>query len=122
MVNEFEGRTIIGFEKDDATNICTVHFYGYGYHVERAIDKKKDYRFVEYTWFRAPLSEVKKYGFAEYESENGCLFKQYITDCTEAEMLDFYNSYDDGVRPIMIREADINENTPEGIYIVLGGK
>ncbi len=114
----YEEKTIIGVETDSYTGEKMIHLYGYGYYAETADDNGKDFRFVEYTWFIMPLKEVKEMGFAKCESECGCEYKQYIADCTEEEMNHYYETYDNGKMPKFISEDQINELTPDGVYII----
>jgi len=91
-----------------------VHFLGYGYYVGEPTEKP--YRFVEYTFFIAPLSDVIKKGFSEYESEHSDQFKQYITDYDKEKLIDVVEHYDNGKRPVEIQE--LTTNTKCGCYIL----
>ena len=90
-----------------------VHFLGYGYYTGEP--DNKPYRFIEYAFFIAPLSNVLKEGFSEYEGEHSDQFKQYITDCDEKELVSFYEHYDSGKKPKEINELMLN--TECGCYI-----
>ena len=95
-----------------------VHFFGYGYYSEDE-STGKPFRFLEYTWFIAKLEDVLKEGFLEFESEHQDEYKQYLTDCTEAECLRFYRTYDNGNEPKLIQSDLVDMNTPDGVYILL---
>jgi len=115
MVDFYE-RTVIGIEPGDDGEKA-VHFYGYGYCADDGTETP--YRFVEYTWFIAPLRDVLKVGFESYEGDNGDRYKQYITDCTEEKMNEIYKHYDNGNQPTVIKEEEITEDTQFGCYIVI---
>ena len=97
-----------------------VHFLAFGYLADLSceIDKSKPCRFVEYCGFFAPLHDVVAMDISNYEGEYGCDHKQYITDCTEEEMVGFYEHYDNGKMPVSIEKKDLNENTPCGVYVL----
>ena len=113
-IADYLEKTIVGIETDEEGK--KIHYYGYGYFSDDS--SEKTHRFLEYTWFIAPLEEVLKTGIAEYESENQDQFKQYITDCTEDECESFYEHYDNGKMPKLILAADVDMNTPDGVYIL----
>lgn len=94
-----------------------IHYYGYGYYAHQGEDKP--YRFLEYTWFIAPLEEALEMGLYEYESENCDQYKTYITDCTEEECKEFYERYDNGEMPKLIFVDEVNMDTPDGVYIMV---
>lgn len=96
-----------------------IHFCAYGYFCEDAPDPKRDHRFVEYTFFMVPLKEVLDFGVSEYESEEGCRYKQYIDDVSEDQMVANYNHYDNGKQPKLLHKEDINIDTPDGFYILI---
>ena len=96
-----------------------IHFFAYGYFCEDAPDQKRDYRFVEYTFFMVPLKEVLDRGVSEYENEEGSRYKQYIDDVSKNQMVANYNHYDDGKQPKLLRKEDLNLDTPDGIYILI---
>ena len=91
-----------------------IHFFGYGYYTGTPEDKP--YRFLEYTFFIAPLSDVLKEGVSEYESKHSDQFKQYITDCDEKELVNFYEHYDSGKKPKEINK--LTSDTECGCYIL----
>ncbi len=113
---DYEEKTIVGIEMEGGKKV--VHFYGYGYYSDGCDEDEKPYRFLEYCWFTAPIEEVLKAGVSEYESDNQDRFKQYITDCTEAECKKMYETYDNGRMPMAIDKEDLNADTPNGIYIL----
>lgn len=88
-----------------------IHFWGYGYYTGSPDDKP--YRFIEYTFFIAPLFDVLKEGFSNYESEYSDQFKQYITDCDEKELIDYYKNYGLDIKEI----NELTTNTECGCYI-----
>lgn len=99
----------------DADGNKLIHFWGYGYYMGDGYntENSKPYRFLEYTFFIAPLSDVLKEGFSNYESEYSDQFKQYITDCNEKELIDCYKNYG-----LDIKEIDeLTTNTECGCYI-----
>lgn len=110
-MKNYEDRTLFSVIKNE--NEKLVHFWGYGYYAGSPDDKP--YRFVEYTFFIAPLSDVLKEGFSEYEGNYSDGFKQYITDCDEKEFVNIVEHYDDGNSPIEIQ--NITEDIPCGCYI-----
>ena len=113
-VTDYLDKTIFSVFLDESGNKM-VHFFGYGYYMGDGYDSKdsKSYRFLEYTFFIAPLSDVLKEGFSNYESEYSDQFKQYITDCDEKELIDCYKNYG-----LNIKEIDeLTTNTECGWYI-----
>ena len=96
-----------------------IHFLGYGYCSDAFEDDNKDHRFLEYTFFVAPLQEVLDFGVSEYESEFGCEYKQYIEDCTDDTMVGRYLHYNGGVCPLPISKDKLDINTPDGSYILI---
>lgn len=97
--------------------IKVAHLYGYGYD---AGDDSSDEpcRFVEYTFFYVPLTEVLERGIFEVESEDSECIKQYITDCSYEEMLSIYRHYDDGKCPMPITTKDLSLNLADGVYVL----
>lgn len=93
-----------------------IKFLGYGYRTDENDDKP--YRFVEYCFFEVPIRTVLPdiYG---YENEESSDYKQYISECTAEEMFKTYCEYDNGKAPILININSIDENTPDGCYILL---
>ena len=93
-----------------------IKFLGYGYRTDEEGDKP--YRFVEYCFFEVPIRTVLPdiYG---YENEEGSDYKQYVSDCTAEEMLETYREYDNGKAPTLINVNAVNENTPDGCYVLL---
>lgn len=91
-----------------------VHFLGYGYYVGEPAEKP--YRFVDYTFFIALLSDVVKEGFSEYESEYSDQFKQYVSDYNEEDLIDVVEHYDGGRKPVEIQA--LTTNTKCGCYIL----
>lgn len=109
---------IVGIETDNEGNKFA-HLYGYGYcNGGNGPDDPTPCRFVEYTFFYAPLSEVVEKGIFGVEAEYGEFYKQYITDCNEEEVLDIYRHYDDGSCPTPICEEDITMDLKEAVYVV----
>ena len=100
--------------EDDVKN---VHFYGYGYGAGDD-SSPAPYRFVEYTFFYVPLTEVLERGVFEVESEDSECVKQYITDCTYEEMLDVYRHYDNGNCPKPITIEDMSDDLADGTYVI----
>ena len=93
-----------------------IKFLGYGYRTDE--DGDKPYRFVEYSFFEVPIRTVLPdiYG---YENEESSDYKQYISEYTAEEMLKTYCEYDNGKAPTLINLNAVNENTPDGCYILL---
>ena len=93
-----------------------IKFLGYGYRTDE--DGDKPYRFVEYCFFEVPIRTVLPdiYGYENEESDD---YKQYISDCTAEEMFKTYCEYDNGKAPILINVNSIDENTPDGCYVLL---
>ena len=117
-----DGTPIDDYSENTIVEICTkgedrlIHYFGYGYY---AHEDGKPYRFLEYTWFIAPLEEALKMGLHEYESENCDQYKTYIEDCTEEECVEFYEHYDNGKTPKLIYVDEVDMNTPDGVYILI---
>lgn len=111
----YEDHTIFGIEEEEGKKI--VHFYGYGYYVGE--ESGKSYRFLEYTFFYAPLEDVLSHegGFDGYEIAHSDSVKTYITDCTQEELNDIYEHYDCGRKPVEISEKDI-ASAPLGVYVL----
>lgn len=104
-------KTIFAKEGND------IHYLAYGYCSEDGSDRP--YRFLEYTGFYAPIEDIETLGFQAVESEDGALYKQYIEDVTEAEMISRYQHYDAGQHPKWVKFADINRHLPDGCYIAI---
>lgn len=111
-MKDYEDRTLFSIIENG--NEKLVHFWGYGYYA--GSPDNRPYRFVEYTFFIATLSDVLKEGFFEYESSHSDKFKQYITDCDEKELIDIVEHYDDGNSPIEVQ--NITEDISCGCYII----
>lgn len=97
-------------------NTKIIKYLGYGYY--GGDPDEKPYRFVEYCFFEVPLKDVLP-DIVDYENQNGSEYKQYIEECDEKELFEFYTEYDNGNAPTLIQSKDINENTPDGCYIIL---
>ncbi len=110
-MKNYEDRTLFSVIENE--NEKLVRFWGYGYYAGSPDDKP--YRFVEYAFFIAPLSDVLKEGFSEYESNHSDSFKQYITDCDEKKFVNIVEHYDVGNSPIEIQ--NITEDISCGCYI-----
>lgn len=94
----------------------TVHYLAYGYYSES--DSNKPYRLLEYTFLTAPLEKAIDMEIQEYESKFGPEVKQYITDCTEQELLECYRNYNNsGDLITIIKPEDITMDIPDGFYI-----
>lgn len=111
-MNYYEDNTIIEKCGDE------IHFFAYGYRCDDDTSDKP-YRFVEYTFFYGALKEIVETGFSEFESEVGCEYKQYIEDVDEETMLKYYRSYGEGKHPLFVCADDIDEDLPDGYYIVV---
>ena len=108
---------VFGIETDDdGTKI--VHLYGYGYDAGAGESEAEPCRFVEYTFFYVPLTEVLERGIFNVESEDSEPIKQYITDCTYEGMLEMYRHYDNGNCPTPITEKELSMELKEGVYVV----
>jgi hypothetical protein len=92
------------------------HLYAYGYCTGDGSEPA--YRFVEYTFFIVPLDEVLQKGIFGVEAEYAEFIKQYVTDCTEEEMLGLYKHYDDGNCPKPITADQLTADIPDGTYVV----
>lgn len=112
-----EEDTIFSIETDDWGDRI-VHYLGFGYYGGGGDEDGKDHRFVEYTFCYVPLKEVLSKGFSAAEGEYAPEVKQYITDCTEEEMMDIYLHYDNGNCPTPITE--ITTDLPDGCYVYIG--
>ena len=114
------GKTIVDIYTlfENGTETRHIHFMAYGYRSDSKTDDK-DHRFLEYTFFTAPLQKVLDYGVVLYESDFGCESKQYIEDCTADVMLDRYLHYDAGKCPLPIPTDKLDINIPDGLYILL---
>ena len=108
---------------DDGVLQKYVHFYGYGYYSDTSVTDNPEevYRFISYTFFYEKLSEVLERGFYDVEGDDGCEYKQYVTDCNEAKCLDIYLKYDDGKTPLPIYLDELTMDIPEGCYVILEG-
>ncbi len=110
----YEDKTIVGIGTDsDGTKY--IHYYGYGYQADDN-GSGKCYRFLEYTWYIEPLTDVLSEGVCMFESNHSDGIKTYIRDCTELEMIDCYAHYDNGKAPRILKEITIN--TPDGTYAI----
>lgn len=100
----------------DAQGVRQVHLFAYGYCT--CDGSESDCRFVEYTGFERPLTEVLSDGIFEVEGKYSGEIKQYITDCTEEEMYHMYTHYDEGKCPTPITEDQLTAALPDGMYVV----
>lgn len=78
-------------------------------------DSELPFRFVEYTFAYMPLKDILAGGMpnGDWYAE----FMQYIQDCTEEELVEIYEHYDNGNMPTIITE--LAEDLPCGCYILL---
>lgn len=114
-LKDYLEKTVVSIETDEEGK--KIHYCGYGYLSDDS--SGKPYRFLEYTWFTVPLEEALEAGISEYECENGDQYKQYIEDCSEEICIHHYEHYDNGKMPKIIKEKDVDMNTPDGVYILL---
>lgn len=105
---------VFGLETN-ADGVRSLHIYGYGYDTDEESEKK--YRFVEFTFFYAPLEEALKEGMTSIYAKLADGIKQYITDCTFEEMMDIYHHYDDGECPTQV--TALTADMPDGIYVLV---
>lgn len=104
--------SVINIELDE-NNEKFVHIYGDSYYSEDGTNTP--YRFTQYSWGYLPLKEVVENGMpdGDWYSE----LKQYIKDCTEKQLDEIYEHYDNGKMPPIL--DDLTMETPLGCYIIL---
>ena len=90
-----------------------VHIMGDSYFAEDG--SNPPCRFVEYSFAYIPLKEILEKGMPD--GDWYAQFKQYIQDCTEEELVEIYEHYDNGNMPTVITE--ISKDLPCGCYILL---
>ena len=100
-----EDKTLIAIEMID--NVKYIHYLGYCYTNDEGL-----HDWLEYTFLFSTLEEAVNYGISKWETDNQEFVKQYITVMSEAEFEDLANNF-----PV-IKEADINLDTPCGTYFV----
>ena len=91
-------------------------FMGYGYCAYDGTDPMTDYRILEYSGFEMTEEELKKRDIYKLEDEYGSLCKQYIRDCSLAEVLDYYKDANGKFFPVVRPEELLN--VKEGTYIL----
>ena len=104
VLKQYENKNIFEIFKKDGVQMIKLLAYFY--------QGEDHWEHVEFSGLEMPLQEWLKADLADkelWESE----VKQYYTDMTEEEAEKIFLSYN--AKPISIKE--INENTPEGIYI-----
>ena len=107
---------VFGVETNE-DGIKIAHLYGYGY--DAGDDSSgKPCRFVEYTFFYVPLTEVLERGIFKVESEDSECIKQYITDCSYEGMLDIYHHYNNGKCPTPITVEELSLDLADGVYVI----
>jgi len=114
-LDEVLERTIVEIFTDGGEK--KIHYYAYGY--DCCDGGKTPYRFVEYTFFIAPLREVLDKGAYLYEEDFGYQYKQYVEDCSEEKCLNNYLHYDNGNEPVLLDELKLSMYTPNGMYILI---
>ena len=90
-----------------------VHFSGDSYYCDDGTDTP--YRFTEYCWGYIPLKEVVENGMPDGDWYGN--LKQYINDCTEKQLDEIYEHYDNGNMPQVIEKLTMD--LPLGCYIIL---
>ena len=106
--------TIVSIEMDGTEKSC--HFLAYGY----LRDVAPIGLLVEFTGFYLPLARVIREGFDYCETFYGEEYKQYVSDyATEQDLINCYNTYDNGCQPTILRKSDLNMDTPLGVYIMV---
>lgn len=114
---KYLNKTIFAIETENHKKV--VHFLGYGYlDEEMENNSEKKFRFVEYTFAYAKLSNVLKKGFERCEVASATFVTQYVTDVTLEELNNIYETYDNGHRPKEV--CQLSEDLPTGIYIYMG--
>lgn len=89
-----------------------VHILGDSYYADDGTDAP--YRFTEYCWGYIPLKEVVENGMPDGDWYGE--LKQYITDCTEEQLDEIYEHYDNGKMPRVIENLTVD--LPIGCYII----
>lgn len=113
--DQIKSKTIFSIEKQG--NEKVIHFHGYGYCTDGT---DKPYRFVEYTFCYALLSEAIDKGFTTCEDECAVEVNQYVTELeTEEDVVKCYEHYDGGKAPQLIDIKELSMDTPCGMYIAL---
>lgn len=114
MDNQYLEATVLEVFCENGEKIA--HIMGDSYYAADGTDTP--YRFVEYTWGCIPFKEILANGMP-----NGdwfCELKQYIEDCNYEQLRSFYEHYDNGRMPQVIKE--ITPDLPCGYYILLASK
>ncbi len=93
-----------------------IHYHGHAYLVDLV---SRDYHLINYTFAVFDFQFVlNNGGVVIFMLKNDEFFKQTIHTCTENEIVNIFNTYNNGAKPTVIREALINMNIPDGMYIV----
>ena len=108
---KYLGASIVSIELDTCDE-KVVHFYADSYEGD---ETGKPYRFVEYNFGYIPLNDILKKGMpdGDWYSE----LKQYIADCTETELDEFYEHYYNIKTPKIVE--NLTADMPCGYYIIL---
>ena len=114
-MNNIEDLTLFSVEKDIESK-KVIHFLGYGY---RADVSEKPYRFIEYTFFYAPIKQIMEEGFSNVESRYNQEIKQYVSELNESEFLECYGRYYNKKKTKRITQKDFNECLKEGTYLFI---
>lgn len=109
-MSKYLGDSVVNVELDNGKKV--VHFYGDSYYSDDGTDTP--YRFTEYCWGYIPLKEVVENGMPDGDWYGE--LKQYITDCTEQQLDEIYEHYDNGKMPQII--DGLTMDTPLGCYIL----
>lgn len=101
-------KTLVSIEMVDG--IKYVRYIGYAYYIGDESDKP--FRIITYTWLACPLVNAIEYGISKWEEDNQQSISQYLQECSRGDYDAFCEQCEN------IKEKDVNEDTPCGIYFV----
>ena len=115
--NQYAENTIINITLNDQ-NQKIITFLGYGWRTDADDNDPHPYRFSHYGNFAENINTVLSDGIRKYEGRESEFVQQYIDEYSAQELVEVYETYDNGNMPKIIKTNQLTENTPCGTYIV----
>ena len=115
--NQYAENTIINITLNDQ-NQKIITFLGYGWRTDADDNDPHPYRFSHYGDFTEDINIVLSDGIRKYEGRESEFVQQYIDEYSAQELVEVYETYDNGNMPKIIKTNQLTENTPCGTYIV----
>ena len=115
--DQYAENTIINITLNDQ-NQKIITFLGYGWRTDADDNNPHPYRFSHYGDFTEDINIVLSDGIRKYEGRESEFVQQYIDEYSAQELVEVYETYDNGNMPKIIKTNQLTENTPCGTYIV----